>query len=72
MIFGCEDQRDESWLWLDDFQIELAREIVAEGSGAELGDWKSPPVAMTRAGAWNSFDSVVTVKTFSEWLTSRL
>jgi hypothetical protein len=41
MIFCCEDQRDETGLWLNDFQIELPGEIIAEGSGAEFGNGES-------------------------------
>ncbi len=35
---GSEDERDEAGAGLDDFQAELAGEVVAEGGGAHFGD----------------------------------
>ena len=37
-VFGGEDEGDEGGAGLDDFEVELAGEVVAEGGGAHLGD----------------------------------
>ena len=37
-VFWMESERDESGPWCDDFQTELAGEIVPESGGAHFGD----------------------------------